>query len=132
VLLIMLWVRSYTRIDYVYCQLFNSPTCGVFSGLRCLSFVMEQPGSSGSAFDTGSHSLKDSPLLARELESETSVYGLRSFPGGRALVVPHYFVALLMALLAGLAWFHWHFTLRTLLIVTTLVAVGLGLIVWLR
>jgi len=27
---------------------------------------------------------------------------------------------------------HWHFSLRTLLIATTLIAVGLGLIVWLR
>jgi hypothetical protein len=32
--------------------------------------------------------------------------------------------------IATLPWFRWRFSLRTLLIVTTLIAVGLGLIVY--
>jgi hypothetical protein len=50
-------------------------------------------------------------------------------------VVPHWFVILLISMLAAVSWLPiWsnRFTLRTLLIATTLVAVALGLIVWLR
>jgi hypothetical protein len=41
-------------------------------------------------------------------------------------------LSLAAGLAAGVSWLRWHFSLRTLLIATTFVAVGLGLIVWLR
>jgi hypothetical protein len=46
---------------------------------------------------------------------------------------PHWFPVLLSAAFAAAPWFRrtWKFSLRTLLIATTLVAVVLGLIVWL-
>jgi hypothetical protein len=50
------------------------------------------------------------------------------------LQVPHWFLFLPAASLAALPWFScfgWRFRLRTLLIAITLVAVVLGLIVWL-
>ena len=49
------------------------------------------------------------------------------------LLLPVWFLAVLAAMAGALSWIpqlRWHFTLRTLLIVTTLVAVGLGLMVW--
>jgi hypothetical protein len=51
-----------------------------------------------------------------------------------ALLVPHWLPALLFATLAAAPWISrsWRFSLRTLLIATTLVAILLGLIVWLR
>ena len=44
-------------------------------------------------------------------------------------VVPHWFGVLLFAALAVVPWIR-RFSLRTLLIATTLVAVALGLIIW--
>jgi hypothetical protein len=44
--------------------------------------------------------------------------------------LPHWFVALLFAALAALPWIRPTFSLRTLLIATTLIAVLLGLVAW--
>jgi hypothetical protein len=48
-----------------------------------------------------------------------------------AFIAPHWLLALLFAALAVIPWISrsWRFSLRTLLIATTLVAVGLGIIV---
>ena len=54
-------------------------------------------------------------------------------PGPRDFYAPHWFLVLLSAAFAAVPWIRqlkWHFSLRTLLIATTLVAVVLGLIVW--
>jgi hypothetical protein len=52
-------------------------------------------------------------------------------PNSLNISLPHWFVAIFVALIGALAWLPWRFSLRALLIATTLVAVGLGLIVWL-
>jgi hypothetical protein len=44
---------------------------------------------------------------------------------------PFWFSLLIVAMFATLPWLSWHFSIRTLLIATTLVAVALGLIAWL-
>jgi hypothetical protein len=46
--------------------------------------------------------------------------------------IPHWLLILPIALVAVAPWIRWRFTTRTLLIAITLVAVVLGLIVWLR
>jgi hypothetical protein len=48
------------------------------------------------------------------------------------VLVPHWFLLVLAGTFAALPWLRWRFTLRTLLIATTLVAVVLGLAVWFR
>jgi hypothetical protein len=64
------------------------------------------------------------------------VLGFRYYDDGlvRALIAPHWLPALLSATLAVIPWISrsWRFSLRTLLIATTLVAVVLGLVVWLK
>jgi hypothetical protein len=52
-------------------------------------------------------------------------------PSPREFLAPHWFFVLITVALAGAPWIHWfkRFSLRTLLIATTLVAVGLGIIV---
>lgn len=57
-------------------------------------------------------------------------------PSEVTLTIPYWFLILLSASLAFAPWIswrrtHWRFTTRTLLIVTTLVAVVLGFVVWL-
>jgi hypothetical protein len=46
------------------------------------------------------------------------------------VMVPHWFGVLIFVNLASLPWLRWRFSLRTLLIATTLVAVALGLAVY--
>jgi hypothetical protein len=48
--------------------------------------------------------------------------------GGISL--PFWLATLLLLALGSLPWFSWHFSLRTMLVVTTLVAFVLGFIVW--
>ena len=43
-------------------------------------------------------------------------------------MLPHWFAALCPAALAAIPWIRWRFSLRTLLIATTLVAAALGTI----
>ena len=53
--------------------------------------------------------------------------------GGYSMIVPHWFLFLFSAMLSIVPWLRqlsWRFSLRTLLIITTLVAVVLGLAVW--
>jgi hypothetical protein len=61
------------------------------------------------------------------------VFGFAYYEDGSvtALLAPHWFAALVFAALAAIPWISrsWRFSLRTLLIATTLVAVGLGVIV---
>jgi hypothetical protein len=45
-------------------------------------------------------------------------------------VVPFWLLVLTCGLISVIPWPRWHFSLRTLLIATTLVAAGLGLLVW--
>ena len=50
---------------------------------------------------------------------------------GSVIYFPHWALVLFFAVIAILPWFRWRFSLRTLLIATTLVAVVLGLAVYL-
>jgi hypothetical protein len=57
------------------------------------------------------------------------IHGLRLPP---LLFAPYWFPVLISGVLAAVPWIRWRFSLRTLLIATTIIAVVLGLIVWLR
>jgi len=119
VLLIVLWVRSYSLVD-VACvarwhgAISRQGTIYIDSGLSwsgsdtCPNF--EWPALEWMVF-------KNDP------EVDVKV-GNVAFPIAR--------LVLLTAACAPLSWISRRFSLRALLIATTLVAVGLGLIVWLR
>lgn len=49
--------------------------------------------------------------------------------GATGVMMPHWFVVLVVATIAALPWLRWRFSLRTLLIATTAVALALGAIV---
>jgi hypothetical protein len=48
----------------------------------------------------------------------------------RTIVFPHWFAVALVGVIAVAPWLRWRFGLRTLLIATTLIAVGLGIVIW--
>jgi hypothetical protein len=57
-------------------------------------------------------------------------FGIGHLGSSFVIRVPHWFLIVSLSSLSGLASVNWRFSLRTLLITTTLVAVVLGLMVW--
>jgi hypothetical protein len=67
-----------------------------------------------------------------EWEAEFFGFGVTLYPTDSHIFMPIWFVVLSTAALAPIPWLHWsnRFSLRTLLIATTLLAVALGVIVY--
>src|SRR5262249_46214756 len=129
---VVLWALSYLRrLD------FGSPAHSLILNCGQLFWCSDiAPSGSGISFDI---SPPDDMFLGRlgflmDLQSVWG-FGAASYSGRSVVTVPFWFVTLLSALLDGLPWLSSlprssRFSLRTLLIATTLVAVVLGLIVW--
>jgi len=127
VLCIALWVRSNWYVDEVWFPLPGNRGLGFVSAENCGSIGIQKRESNPSSYIVGYNSVA-LPIVD---------YELRTFPGFfltlesdvAYLNVPYWFLVLLSALAAVCAWTSWQFSLRTMLIATTLVAVGLGVIV---
>ncbi len=123
-LLLALWVRSYWQ-GYQGWVIVGSktyvamPICGQFA-----CGVVNRSLSSSQSFAISS--------LDPQQISPRSSWLLRVRPSGWQAVVPMWLPVAVFSLLAGAPWFRVpkQFSLRTLLIITTLVAVLLGLVVW--
>jgi hypothetical protein len=129
VLLIALWVRSYFAHDALACA----------SGPGHLQIDSGYGGLGISAakrvkhFDTGW--ALDSWSLGANIYGNWGFKRWTNMSGSYVIVgCPDWFVILIATTLGVCPWIRWarRFTLRTLLIATALVAVVLGLIVWLR
>jgi hypothetical protein len=118
VLLIMLWMRSYTTLDQIAVRANITSTQGRI-------YIGESFKGTGSPLTLFSNDLFGSPVYVI-----TGRLNLR--PVGSGIVIPLYSLVIISAALAAAAWLPWHFSLRTLLIATALMALGFGLIVWLR
>ena len=121
VLLCVLWVRSYS-----YCDIYASSGHNIafLRGSFCLDSTIQYGATgTGGSFLSGTFSPASSPahLPAESCTIASTAFSIR-------------LVVLLVASVAAaaLSWLPHRFSLRTLLIVTTLIAVVLGLIVWLR
>jgi hypothetical protein len=126
VLLIVLWVRSYWWADF--CE----------KSFSTYWFKMES-FCGQSVFKYGH--IENEPWRLRSYPTDEMVSqdflrerGIPKFELGRGvLLVPYWSLSGLAAFLAAFPWLPFkRFSLRTLLIATTLVALVLGLIVWLR
>lgn len=63
----------------------------------------------------------------------TQVWNVKLTPlAGTGPMIPYWSLVLITPLLAIAPWLRWRFSLRTLLIAMTLLAVMLGLVAWLR
>ena len=125
VLLIVLWVRSYRDGDQLYGPLGSSE--GIFltsqgGVLYCMRDLKLIPPSWQVAHE---HSFNWFGTAMVRGQS----WGFNSSPQTDYLAIPYWFPVLLSTALGALSWLRFRFTLRTLLIATTLVAVVLGLIV---
>jgi hypothetical protein len=130
VLLIALWVRSYWRVDSLtYIHSINRVICGhSFPGrwivLVTPKTIAHRPGLESYAitqhFDSG-------------VPNSFLGFYYHTSPGATMLAIPCWFMVSSFAVLsvtAGFPWMPRRFSLRTVLIATTLVAVGLGVIVY--
>jgi hypothetical protein len=135
VLLIVLWARSYWWYE---CIGLNNLYFGISlsTGRGKILYQIYGPATA-----TASHwYYVYHPVIPGGLYSGKSffeiLYGHGDYPYRIYLtpglsVIPYWLLVAFAALLAPLPWLRWRFTPRTLLIATTLVAVVLGLIVWL-
>jgi hypothetical protein len=133
VLLIALWVRSYGRAEMIESDL-NNPTTNnsIRSSFGQLTFAHKSEIHSTPtiwfAVSVSTDVVADSPKF--------DFVSYKGTPRDRyswpvfVVYVPHWFAVLLVAASATLPWISWRFSLRTLLIATTLIAVVLGLAVW--
>jgi hypothetical protein len=138
-LLILLWVRSYWWFDILYYRLGASTMFGVTSeegAIRfqdCSRIIGAMPR--GWLRDRTWHGgyppsdIATGPLFKQvfrgfERQSRSTRHD--------TLQVPHWFFVLIASVGGAAPWIHWsrRFSLRTLLITTTLVAALLGAIVW--
>jgi hypothetical protein len=132
-LLVALWVRSYAWIDAFSFPITASKDIGAGSAFGHVAILLDRPGNN-PRFDTVHVPVEK--LKAGFLESiPKSFWGGVSTDGSTtAIWIRSWLPLLATAILGGTPWLPWwpkRFTLRTLLVATTLVAIGLGLIVWL-
>jgi hypothetical protein len=125
VLLLALWVRSYSTDDYL--EHFNSSMDGMvlgsIRGVVYLSHTVDIANGVTPRWERGSYPVNYNVprpwLFAGKLSPVD-------------LAAPHFLFVGICLIIAAASWLPRRFTLRTLLIATTLVAAVLGFITWLR
>jgi hypothetical protein len=140
VLLLMLWARSYFRSDALYRILSTNRLYGW--GVE--TTVSNFPGNieyrsdtitSGTILSTGWQLTDYSEPMGRMKTDHPVRFGFLWNKDHKSIAFLHWSVAIVIGADLLMPWslnLPKRFSLRTLLIATTLVAVGLGLIVWLR
>jgi hypothetical protein len=139
-LVLMLWVRSYWWGDVVYVRPAPTPDfVGLYSirgqvTLDALYGPGRHPNASIAWYWGRTWRRQQDYQHATVREPLNSVLGFSSYSDNeyQTLSVPHWSLLLLFASLVATPWIHWsyRFSLRTLLIATTIVAALLGAVVW--
>ena len=129
VLLIALWVRSYWWDDQLNIPLSDTRVVAPQSFVGTVSFGFCTSPEAKFMWPRGlkSQPVSDDIRLQRFTFGRVTGIPVRTVAFVR---VPHWFLLLLAVALTAAPWIPGRFTLRTLLVVTTLVAVVLGLAVW--
>jgi hypothetical protein len=136
-LLLALWIRSYWRSDMALCQLPGKSlnrrtapplTVGANSIQGRLSLFASDRITPNAEVVVQSQPVVNSVFRLNNRPQPTWAFGADQI--GRHITVPHWFPTLLFGALAAVPWIRWCFSLRTLLLVTTLVAIVLGLAMW--
>jgi hypothetical protein len=123
-LLIALWVRSYWWIDVL---------AGPDISDRLFSLTSNSSGLTLAGYETSHPAVSPwSTTTFSSLNTHRSyfLFTIAQGPEVCGAQTPHWFAVTLFATLAAVPWIRWRFSLCTLLIAVTLVAVGMGLIVY--
>lgn len=124
----VLWMRSYQWCDGISrSSPRGSLKAASFGGT--IRFAYVELEKSDTEWSLGSESL--------EVLNESGLIGSPEFEWNRfqsnwLLVVPTWFMAGSVIIFAVVPWLSYRYSLRTMLIATTLVAAGLGVMVWLN
>jgi hypothetical protein len=124
VLLVALWVRSYRTIDEVYGRIPGVADVVCSSDPGRVLFAIEDLGAS-LAWTHWSQ-----PTDGTDVPTTTFGFWAVTVSGQTYFALPHWLLILAFVLFSAAPWLPWRFSLRTLLIATTLVAVVLGLVVY--
>jgi hypothetical protein len=128
-LLIVLWVRSYPKTDTLsrYGSNRNVWQFRSYSGTVSVNYVKVP----SLVLDPSEVGWEYWRLEVRDGLTENMFdWTFLANPKRIRIRIPNLLLIFLSAALASLPWIRWRFSLRTLLIATTLVAVVLGMIVW--
>ncbi len=140
VLLFALWVRSYTWTDDIRWRVSETGTLKLHCGPGKLSLswfpvtLWDWAWITRSSQELAREQEEVALLLARigqTMQPESS-FAFRWSDQYFYVRSPHWFLLILFgcsAVLVGIPWINWRFSLRTLLIATTLIAVGLGAVI---
>jgi Na+/glutamate symporter len=124
-LLCVLWVRSYWWADVVNIDV---PTPFAVQFLSALGHSSAAIYESEQGWDWVRVNAELDPAMKDVAQQDC--FGFKVRDGDWIILAPHWFLILLAGSIAVIPWLLYRFTLRTLLIATTLVAVVLGLIVY--
>jgi hypothetical protein len=136
VMLLVLSARSYTWRDRMTVPLSNTRFCRIDSNDGQIEFETYGRSMGEEYFSITALSHADISNAWRSFTSGPQPdhndrwLWERSTTGRLFIHVPHWFPFVLLVALAVSPWLRWHFTTRTLIIATTLIAVVLGIIVW--
>jgi hypothetical protein len=129
VLLIVLWVRSYSRRDDMFGPLSAAQWYDIehVRGRVMLGISLRDLG---RGITSTRLPIPGEPGIVQWPESPLG-FGILQFPSGSGLIVPYWFLVSLSTAITAIPWITWpkRFSLRTHLIATTLLAVVLGLFV---
>jgi hypothetical protein len=121
ILLCVLWVRSYQFIDV------SGISRHALVSMSGKLFVVE----SIEFYVQMDLSAPNVALRNHFWGSSLPISGVSLELVGKSLTVPYWSTVAVMCLISAVPWLPWRFSLRTLLIAITLVALVLGIIVWL-
>lgn len=129
---IVLWARSYQHYDFASHNFFGSQGV-IIESIRGVAFIKYAPG---APIVNGYGSSAPDPSRKPAGTFPTGTWGGFAFStrsGGRVSAAPFWFLSLIAIAFTIGPWAQTirRFSLRTLLMAITVVAVGLGLIVWL-
>ena len=133
VLLIALWVRSYWWSDRIlsgetWATTYVESYVGRNTFGRYHSDLARLPSSEDNE---EWYIINTTPVKAFDPDSDPAFeFYWRGVDSGIRVTIPSWLLVLFSGILAAVPWFRWRFSLRTLLIATTLTAVVLGLVVW--
>lgn len=132
VLLCVLWVRSYSISDTLRGPASNNSRIWINSleGRVNISAPWRGGGAGHWTIRRTAITLPDESLDLERFFSQCLRFEVWHEHPIRGVIVPYLFLVLLAGICAFLPWASYRFSLRTLLIATTLVAVVLGLAMW--
>ena len=132
VLLVVLWVRSYKLGDLLLVRISTSRTFNATSLHGWTKVSTCPPGTEGSwkLFSQPANEAMRTYGEFFEAKQNFLGFGTHKARGTYAVIVPYQFLILAMGTMVVVPWLPRRFSLRTMLIATTLAAVVLGLTMW--